>query len=228
MNNALKTAARAALALIVALTVGMVGAVLFARQAHAQVTDAPITTMHTEWTGVVHHVTGTSACVAGWSVPSDKYSAHKLRIAFVDMTKLSAAGQLQMIDALNAGTPAVLAAMRTDNFRVADERGVMVVNPMARPCFDKLKPPRPRWIVAPLESGKRPAYLLLADGTRGRQAGYVDTTITGNGRTAANACLCSLRSKETTSSTYCAPAWFAPPSTEAAPIPTVVTLCRQG
>jgi len=208
---------------LIAAAILAVALLLFPRPASGQVADKPITSWPDQWTGVVYHVTGMAACVAGWAPPADKYGEPKLQIAFVDFAKMTAQRQQQMVDAINAGKTAELASMRNATFIVAPGQ----VNAMAKPCYDKLQPPPARWVVADDADGKRPAYLLNADGTRGKQVGSIDLMVTGNGKTVRNRCDCRVRALSTTSSTWCRPYWYALPSTEAAPMPDkIVTLCQ--
>lgn len=199
---------------------------LLAPLAQAQsVTDKPITTWPDDWTGVVWSIdlAGQAGCIAGWGAAPDRYSSPPLQIAFARMP----AAPQELSDAISAKSHSRLAAARTVNLRAADANGVMRIHPAAQPCYAKLEVPAAAWVVAKSTTGKRPAYLLNADGTLGKQAGTVDVKVTGNGKTVDNRCNCRVRAQQTTS-TYCMPAWFSFPSTEAAPMPDrVVTLCRR-
>jgi hypothetical protein len=195
-----------ALALVAALLL-----VLFASAAHAQVKDKPILALPTNPALVVIDINATEqkACAVWWERDTDPYGDWHLAKAFCE--GVACVG-------VTTDLPKMI-ANRTRDVTAAD---------VAR-CMAKLPhPPPPVWTVAPSSTGKRPAYVLKPDGTRGAQSGYIDTTITGNGKTAANWCRCDrMRSKETTSSTYCAPVWVEPPATESEPARRVVTLCRK-
>ena len=208
-------------------------AALIGRPALAQVTDQPITSWPTDWTGVVSvvSVNDKTGCVAGWAPAIDKYSERRLQLALVDGARLTGAGQANVSAGISATSPAQLAAARNVNVHGIDPTtGVRVIDAVARPCYDKLQAPPPPWIVSPISSGKRATYLLNADGTRGKQVGYALLTITGDsGNTGPNWCECSAaRSKETTSSTYCKPAMWMPSASAVSPDAVVVTLCRTG
>lgn len=189
----------------VIVLIGLVLSMLFAGVARAEVTDAPITTWPTTWRGTVWDGSLTKGCVAGWSRPDDRFADWQLSAAWVDASRLPATAPAAMASAVAAQNLAALAAMRTHPIERAD----------VQPCLDKLTPKPLAWAVAPLASGKRPAYLLTATGTRGAQSGTVDVLTAGQ----PTRCNCLVRSAELTSSVYCAPA-------TAASEPLRVTLCR--
>jgi hypothetical protein len=214
-------------ATIVLSLFGCIGVMLFATQAQGQ--ERPITSWPSTWTGVVFDfsMNDKTGCIAGWAPAPDRYSEPLLQIAFVDGARLTGAAQAEISRGITTQSLAALSAVRyVPVFSITPDGRWL--DPIAQPCYDKLKPPAAPWIVAPITSGKRPVYALKADGTRGAQWGYASVTLTGNGKTAANWCECyRWRSKETTSSTYCAPA-IAQPSVASAPLVPVVTLCRAG
>jgi hypothetical protein len=177
---------------------------LAALTASAQVTDTPITSWPTAWRGVVTSgtVNPPTGCIAGWSRPADRYADWQMSVAFVDGAQLAADAPAAIASAVAAQNLGALNALRT-----AD------VGQNARPCTDKLGPRPLAWYVSPLASGKRRAYTLLPDGTRGAVSGIVLTLTDG----AATRCNCLVRSVETTTSTYCA--------VKTDVVPDRVTLC---
>jgi hypothetical protein len=201
-------------AIIVALALfGLIATALFGHpRADAQ---AAIITHPTKWANVVTHVqvAPTRACIAGWERDTDRFGDWLLRRAFVDFGRLDLIQQAAIASAISAGDLAALAAMRT--VPVTD------TDPAMAPCMAKLIIPPPVWIVAPLTSGKRPAYLLNADKTRGAQSGTADTLIEGQ----QMPCDCKTRSVETTTSTYCD--WMTRRLTFDAAEPVRVALCRE-
>jgi len=189
-----------------------IGTVSIRAQAQG-VTDKPITSMPQTWTGVVVDVTASpfSACVAGWERSQDKYGPYLLRKAFVDCGRLNASQCAAATRAAAAGDLAAMAVLRTSN---------AAADPALQRCLDKLEAPPPTWVVAPIASGKRPAYLLNEDGSRGRQLGTADTMLEATPMW----CNCRVRSIETTSSTYCS--WATARQTFDVGEPKRVTLCR--
>jgi hypothetical protein len=188
--------------------------------AQAQVTDNPITKPPSQWSGRVMNVDLSNAkgCMGGWVRP-DRYRDWIAEYAFVDMSRLTDAQRTAVQAGISAEDIAGLVKLRTVN---AYTDGKM--DPALVPCRDKLRatlPPAP-WVVAPYSTGKRPAYLLNADKTRGVQSGYADTTITLDGKTVPMWCKCTTRSVETTTSTYCS--WATAKETVST---ERVTLCRE-
>jgi hypothetical protein len=221
MKDRLATLVCLAVSALVALIISLAPTV-----AYGQVADKPITSWPDAWTGVVLEVSmnDKTGCIAGWAPAPDKYSERRLQIALVDGARLAGVNQAQISSGLSAQSAAQLSAARNVDVRVPDPvTGLPTIDPIAKPCYDKLQAPPAPWVVAPTTSGRRPVYTMNADGTRGAQAGYVSTTVSGGGKTVQNWCECYIRrSKETTSSTYCQPA-VAPN------VPMrVVTLCRPG
>lgn len=201
--------------LFVAFVLGIVGALLFGK-AEAQVTDKPITTSPMTWAGRVVDVTPAPfrACVAGWTRDTDRYGDWLLAVAFVDYSRMTATQIAAHAAAFGNGDLAALSALHTVNVSRSD--------PAVAPCIAKLTAPAPVWQVASLASGKRPAYLLGADGKRGAQSGTADVKLsTGE----PMPCNCKVRSVETTTSTYCT--WMMARQTVEPTEPTRVTLCRE-
>src|SRR6185503_6862197 len=79
------------------------------------------------------------------------------------------------------------------------------IDPVAEPCYLATKAPPAPWVVAPITSGKRPAYLINPDGTRGKQQGTADVMLVGTAGPVPMWCQCgdSKRRIVTSSSTYC-------------------------
>ena len=211
-------------AMVVLACLGLVGAMLFHTPARAQVGDRQITTWITSWSGTVMDgsLNDKRGCVAGWGSAPDAWRDPRLQTAFAHGERLTGEGQREVSAGVTDASLARLAAARTHPVRLADGSW----DPALQPCIDKLQAPAAQWIVAPIASGQRPAYLLNADGTRGKQAGAVATTITGNGQTGPMWCDCRVRSVEATSSTYC-PAAIDKQPVGAVPAPVRVTLCRK-
>lgn len=219
MNNPLRPIARVVLALLIAVVIGIVGGMLFGcTPAHAQapaVTDPPILAMPATLDGVALSVDMAQqrACAAWWVRDDDKYGDWHIASAYCAGAVCTAAlDALTKPDALPA-----LTKMRTANVTRAD----------VQPCLDKIgAPPPAAWIVAPIASGQRPAYLLNADGTRGQRSGSAPTTLRPSDGSAPVPmwCNCRVRSVETTSSTYCA--WATMRETADPAEPTRVALCR--
>lgn len=209
----MKPIAKVVLALLAAAFVAVAFGVLFPSPARAQaVTDAPIMALPATLEGAALDVdiANQRACAAWWVRDADRYGDWHVASAFCSGAACTAA-----LDALGKpGALATLTAMRTVNITAAD----------VRPCIDKLPVPPAAWIVAPISTGKRPAYLLKADGTRGAQSGYADTTLSGNGNTVPMWCNCRVRSVETTSSTYCT--WATARQISDPSEPVRVALCR--
>lgn len=176
--------------LIAAAVIGLAGAMLFPRTAHGQVTDPPITNP-LAWVGRVVDVQAARACVAGWRRDTDRYGDYIRAMAFVDFSRLTATQIAAISAAFSNNDLAALATLRTVNVRD---------DPAVAPCLAKLNTPPPTWVVASISSGKRPAYLLGADGKRAAQSGTADVKLP-NGEPMP--CRCKTRSVETTSSTYC-------------------------
>lgn len=191
----------------------LVACLLFSAPALAQVTDAPVTTWPTAWRGVVTVATLNPpyGCIAGWTRSTDRYSEWQSVSAFADGT-LSPDSLAAIASAVATQNLGALNAMRTEDVGLA-----------TKPCTDKLSPRPLAWSVAPISSGRRPAYLLLPDGKRGAQSGTAGTV---NSDGTPVRCWCLTRSVETTSSTYCA--WQVFNAAPVAPTdPVRVTLCRE-
>jgi hypothetical protein len=210
--------------------------------ARAQVTDAPILRIAPVDRMVVDvDLRAGRHCSVWWERDADRFGGYHLVVAAVDTQLLTNSAVEVLQAAIRARDLATLTKARTHSVKDLEAALRPCVPNWWAPGLPSLEParqrqldaiaavaPPPAWIVAPITSGKRPAYVLKPDGTRGAQSGYIDTTITGNGKTAANWCRCDrMRSKETTSSTYCAPVWVEPPATESEPARRVVTLCRK-
>lgn len=176
---------------------------LLAFSAQAQVTDPPILTMPPADAVYDIRLKEGMGCVAWWEKDTDPYGDYHLVRAALDVKQLPAVGLIQ--NALNTRDIPALVKARTVDAAALDA--------VYEPCKQKLSAPPLRWIVAPTTTGKRPAFPLKADGTRGAQQGTADTTISGKPMW----CNCHVRSIETTSSTYCAWATAA----------SLVTLCRE-
>jgi hypothetical protein len=184
----------------------------------AQVTDKPITKQPPADAVIDMQIRVGKGCAVWWERDGDRYGDYHLAKSALDVSQLVSVDAVQA--ALNKRDVAALTTERTKN--VKDLADVL------QPCMDKLEAPAQgaAWIVAPITSGKRPAYVLNSDGTRGAQQDTADTTISVDGKTGAMWCNCRVRSKETTSSTYCE--WAMSPARPPVSLPVkLVTLCRE-
>ena len=162
------------------ITAYLIGMALlsFVMALKAQVQDKPITVWPTEWVGTVINVTTMGGCIAGWKRGTkDRFEPYYLQQAAFDSSRLQGQ-QLQQITAgISSKNLALLASMRTislrDQFPLNDDGSM-------QPCMDKLQPPPKPWTVAPDADGKRPAYCLNADGTKGPLCGEADTFMPDN------------------------------------------------
>ena len=178
---------------IVVMLVALAGLTI-ALKARAQVTDTPISSWPTEWTGAQMdiQVNPVKACIAGWHRSTDRYGDWWLQRAVLDCTRLTATECAQVVAAVATNDLKRLLAMRTINTK--DDAAVA-------PCVAKMTPQPMAWIVAPSSTDSRPAYTLKADGTRGAVA-LVRAPAAASAPTRAQCW--RKRSKETTTSTYCA------------------------
>lgn len=208
----MKALTRFLLGMIVLSILGMAGVMLFAQPARSQVTDLPVRSYPPSDAVMSVDLFSGRACVAWWKRSEDRYGDYVLSRAAVDGTMLLAQARAEVEAGINARDLIALNKARTHN--LSDLFMAL------QPCLDKLPAPPRAWIVAPIASGERPAYILNPDGTRGPQNGYVPTTLAGEPHT----CYCKTRSVETTSSTYCLPAqWKQTQESEQ----VRVTLCRE-
>lgn len=200
MKRLVKALAAIALTLAIACTLVF----LSLGAARAQVTDLPILDFPNLATIAVDmDLVAAKGCAAWWARDRDPYGDWHVNSAFCQGAACNVAGT----------DLAAMAKARTRNVEAED----------IRPCMAKLGPiPPPAWIVAPITSGQRPAYILNPDGTRGAKSGVALVTLALGDTSGPMWCNCRVRSVETTSSTYCT---WAMASIED-PTTTRVTLCK--
>lgn len=180
--------------------------------AHAQVTDKPVTTWPTSWTGTVYDARLLdkgieSGCVAGWKKAADPYARWARQIALLNLPELNETPAQLLTSAATQGDIATLIRLRTVDVQTTAPGFAPKWHPVAQPCVAKLVPPPAPWIVAAAVDG--PAYCLNADGTRGSVCARAAAMITGvDVVPSVNWCRCDvLRSKEPAGgATYCLPA----------------------
>jgi hypothetical protein len=168
--------------------------VLGIANAHAQVTDRPITKMP-DLSAVTMdtNIEERRACAVWWGLDDDKFGDWQLRRAFCRDAGCYAFG--------------------TDLKKMTVARTRNVADADVAACVARMQPrPAATWVVDRPTStdGTRPVYCLKADGTRDTKAcDRVSDVIKGNGGDAGKStprwCYCQRRSKETTTGgPYCA------------------------
>lgn len=217
--------------------VGLVltGLYLAMPKARAQVQGLPVLAMPGADAFYDLDIRTLKGCAGYWVRDTDRFGDYRLQVAALDLSGADDSLKQTFSAALPTGDLVTLTKLR--NREIRD----MAV---ALPCRNgatrddgtviaAVQPPAKwaAWIVAPATAGKRPAYVLNADGTRGKQSGYAETTISGNGKTMPMWCNAKVRSVEATSSVYAtwatARQTFTDPDAGDAAEPVRVTLCKE-
>lgn len=181
--------------------------------AQAQVNNKPILTAPPVAAVFDVRLVQLRGCVGWWEKDVNPFGDYHLVQAALDVKQLPV-GMVEPVQfALNARDVAALTKVRTQDM-------VTLVD-VYQPC-KRLEPPSWRWSVPAVTSGQRPAYLLNADGTLGKQSGYISTTMQVAGQSIPTPCVCVLRAKGSTSA-YCLTALSKVAPTD----PDRVSLCRE-